>query len=218
MAAWNERHGNVSRAFDEWKLVEADIRAFTHLGLAFAEAEFDRIWKEVSEAPGDPDGPGLPDVFEARVGNLYPQDFDWMLLSGALRDSVTSFEVYLEKAREEVLRHHGQPIEVADNSPYWRELRRFFAQLGVTIETDGVKAVRDLRHFLAHRRGELRTEALRKAFPAEEDSGAFPPLEVELTEQSVTASMDTLASAARAIDAQVYAHSWGGTRIKSLKP
>jgi hypothetical protein len=82
------------------------------------------------------------------VSKLHQHDFDWMLLSGVLRDAVTSFEVYLEKAREETLRHQGQPIPVEDESPYWRSQKRFFRQLGIEIETDEVKQVRELRNFL----------------------------------------------------------------------
>jgi hypothetical protein len=46
----------------------------------------------------------------------------------------------------------------------------------------------------------------------------FPPLEVELTEHGVTADMDVLAAATRTIDAVVYDHSWGSTRINDLVP
>src|SRR4051812_46716494 len=114
MSHWNEQQGRVSRAFDEWKLIDADQRAFLRLGIGFATREYDRLWKEASEEQYYEGGPELPDTFEAKVDGLYQNDFDWMFLAPILRDAVTSFEVYLEKAREEVLRHQGKPIEVGD--------------------------------------------------------------------------------------------------------
>ena len=42
---WNEEQGRVSRAFDEWKLIDIDQRAFLRLALEFANREYDRLWK-----------------------------------------------------------------------------------------------------------------------------------------------------------------------------
>ena len=140
-----------------------------------------------------------------------------MHLAGVLRDAVTTFEVYLEKAREEVLAHQGQPIGVAARTPTWWEFKDFFAQLGVTIETAKVKEVRHLRHFLTHRRGELRTEDLRHEFQATH-SDVIPPWMVELTKERVLQAMDVLAQAVRQIDPAVYQYSWGRVPIPNLRP
>jgi hypothetical protein len=37
-SGWNESRGTVSQAFDEWKLIDGDQRAFLRLGLDFATA------------------------------------------------------------------------------------------------------------------------------------------------------------------------------------
>ena len=129
MVGWDEGQGRVSRAFDEWKLVDADQRAFLRLGLSFAAAEYDRLWQESEQEPYYDGGPELIDSFEAKVGNLHQHDFEWMFLAAVLRDAVANFEVYLEKAREEVLRHQGQPIAVLPHSPTWRASKTFFRQL-----------------------------------------------------------------------------------------
>lgn len=213
---WNEEQGQVSRAFDEWKLIDADQRAFLRLGLEFATREYDRLWKETEQEPYYQGGSELPDAFEAKVDGLYQIDFDWMFLAAVLRDAVTSFEVYLEKAREEVLAHHGQPIQIADDSPYWGPQKRFFRQLGVQIETDEVKEVRALRGFLTHRRGELRTEEQREQY-RKERAGELVPLAVDLSQKDVVEAMDKLAAAVRLIDAAVYDYSWGGARIPNLR-
>jgi hypothetical protein len=194
-----------------------DIRAFLRLGLAFADTEYPRIWKEAGEESSEEGYPEQIDVFERRVG-IHQYEFDWMLLSAVLRDSVTNFETYLEKAREEVLLHQKKPIEIPQNLPHWKEFKRFFRQLGVAIETDDVKRVRSLRGFLTHRRGELRTEALRKQFQQRESSDLFAPLSVELTRDEVVAEMDVLADAVREIDIAAYRYTWGRTALPGLRP
>lgn len=217
VANWDEKQGRVSRAFDEWKLIERDQRTFLRLGLAFATAEYDRLWELSAEEPYIEDGSDQLESFAEKADGLHQPDFDWMHLSGVGRDAVTNFEVYLEKAREEVLHHHGQPIAIADDSPKWGALKRFFRQLHVLIETEDVKRVRDLRHFLSHRRGELRTEELRNKFQ-ETQTDLFPSWAVELNEERVTESLDALAVAVRSIDPAVYEHTWGRTRITRLRP
>jgi len=217
MSHWNEEQGRVSRAFDEWKLIDADQRAFLRLGLEFSTREYDRLWKEAADEPYYDGGPELPDAFEAKVASLYQNDFVWMFLAAVIRDAVTSFEVYLEKAREEVLAHHGQPITVGEETPYWAQQKRFFSQLGVEMETDDVKEVRDLRNFLTHRRGELRSEDQREQFRTEHP-GEFLPLAVDLTSEGVIDAVDKMAAAVRAIDTAVYDYTWGRARLSSLRP
>jgi hypothetical protein len=217
MAAWDEVRGSVSRSFHEWKIIDGDQRAFLRLGLEFATVEYDRLWKESGEEPYYDGGPEQLDSFEDKVYGLHEQDFAWMLLSGVLRDAVTNFEVYLEKVREEVLGHHGQQIGVPGRSPNWKRLKRFFRQLDVEIESPGVSEVRELRHFLTHRRGELRTEELRKQFQAIH-SDVIRPWQVELPKERVGEAMDTLAAAVRAIDSAVYEYSWGRVHLPDLRP
>jgi len=217
MASWDEEKGRVSGAFDEWQLIDGDQRAFLRLGLEFATREYDRLWKESEQEPYYEGGPELIDSFEAKVDNLHQHDFDWMLLAGVLRDAVTSFEVYLEKAREEVLRHQGQPIPVEDESPRWGPQKRFFRRLGVEIETAEMKQVRDLRNFLTHRRGELRTEEQREQY-REEHPNEFPRLAVDLGQENVVEAMDKLATAVRRVDPTVYKYTWGRVPLPNLTP
>lgn len=210
--SWCENQGRVSRAFDQWKLIDHDQRTFLRLGLEFASREYDRLWQESGQEPYDEDGPDHLESFENKVGGLHQHDFDWMHLSGVTTDAVTNFEVYLEKAREEILAHHGRPTVPAEESPKWGQIRRFFAQFGIEVDTEDVKQVRGPRHFLSHRRGELRTEELRDTFQVTH-SDRFPPWYVELDPARVIAALDVLATAVRAIDASVYEYSWGRIRV-----
>ncbi|MGD0165913.1 MAG: hypothetical protein ABSC51_01290 [Gaiellaceae bacterium] len=213
MSDWDEAQGPVSRAFNDWYLTDRDQRAFLHLGLRFSETMYEQLWQEVLHEPGDPEGDMPIDVFSERVDGLLGPDYDWMHLAGVIRDAVTNFEVYLEKAREEVLHFQGQPVEIPENSPKWWVLSDFFSHLGVDIEALGVKETRDLRHFLTHRRGELRTEKLRETYAAT-NSAAFGSYVIDLDEEKVKDVLDILGAATRSIDRFVWQYGWGGVRIE----
>lgn len=210
---WDEQQGRVSTAFNDWYLVDQDQRTFLRIGLQLAREKYDEVWEQASHEPGDPDGPELVDVFDDRIGGLWPHDYEWMHLAGVLRDSVTNFEVYLEKASSEVLGSHGLKW---DGSPRWGELKRLARALGITLESDDVREVRDLRHFLTHQRGELRTEDQRRKF-AQDSTDVIPPIVVELGEESVLTAMDRLARAVRSIDPAIWEHTFGGQRLTNLE-
>lgn len=77
-----------------------------------------------------------------------------MLFSGVVKDSVTAFEVYLEKAGGEALKWHNEPPlkrAKGEESPRWPVLVDFYERLGVAF-SDGVHEVRHLRHLLTHQR------------------------------------------------------------------
>lgn len=211
-SGWDEAARRVTRAFDDWKLTEPRLRTFLSLGLSFLTEGVERTWEEIGRRPALDDGLEQIDVFDDEVG-LYPQDFEWMHAAAVLRDAVSAFEVYLEKAREEVRRAHGHDEVVEAQAPRWGQLRRFFLDIGVEIQTADVADVRDLRHFLTHRRGELRTPALRRQFASEH---VMPPLAVELSEAQVIAAMDMLAEAVRSVDHAAWRYSWGRQRSNTL--
>jgi hypothetical protein len=214
MTAWSEEMGRVSRAFNDWVLTDQEQRAFLRLGLLFSGEAYDRLWAEAGSEPGDPDGPDHLETFEAKVDGLHPYEYEWMHNAAVLRDAVTSFEVYLAKAREEVLHRHGHPRGPEERQPRWGKLRQPFEKLGVDLETEELTRVRDLRHFLTHWRGELRTEEQRKKFAAETDG--IPEILVSLDEAAVLASMDVLAAHVRSADQAVYVYTWGRQRHPDL--
>jgi hypothetical protein len=209
---WDERQHRVSRAFSEWALIERDQRAFLRVGLRMARQKYDEYWDEAGREPGDPENEDQVGAFERKVDGLWPHDYEWMLAAAVLRDAVTSFEVYLEKASAEVLLRHSKAWA---KDPHWWELRDFFQLLGVTIESTEIRAVRDLRHFLAHQRGELRTDTQRKKFAAEHED-LLPPISVELDEHRVLGKMDVLAKAVREIDTVAWEYAWGGKQLPDL--
>lgn len=214
MGAWNEKTGGASRAFNDWALTDQEQRAFLRLGLLFSAEAYERLWTEAGHEPGDPDGPDHLETFEAKVDGLHPYDYEWMHNSAVLRDAVTSFEVYLAKAREDVLHRHGHSRGPGERQPSWATLRKLFEVLGVDLQTAELTRVRELRHFLTHWRGELRTAEQREKFAAETDG--IPEILVRLDETAVLTSMDVLAAHVRRADEAVYAPTWGGQRHPDL--
>lgn len=213
---WNDNEGTVSRAFDDWKLVHQDIRAFMRLGLRFSTEAYDAIWERISHEPAEDDSSDIPELFHREVEGLWQNDFKWMLLAAVVKDAVSAFEVYLERGADEVLEHHGLAFvrRNPESALYWRELVAFYNDyLGILIETDEVKPIRNLRHFLTHKRGELRTDALREKFQTPEDEWA---LNATLRDSDVERHLDTLAGEVRRIDPKVYQFSWGGDRVEAL--
>ena len=132
-----------TRAFDDWRIIDRDIRAYLRFGLKIVEGAYEGIWEEAANEPSSGEGPELPDVFHDRVGGIWPDDFRWMFLSGALKDAVTAYEVYLEKAIEEVLCHNGRTLghSTDERSLSWRRLRKFYDRvLGVSVDNKDVNA------------------------------------------------------------------------------
>jgi hypothetical protein len=213
---WNESRGVVTRAFDRWRITESDIRRFLTLTTRWMDERYQDLWDEVSARPGSEDD-DQSDVFHREVDGLWPEDYHWMMQAAVIRDAVTAFEVYLEKATSEVLQFHGHAWKLKPGrTPYWEDLVRFTSgYLGVSIDTGPVRRVRALRHTLTHMRGELRTQEQRDQFGVEEDSG-FQGNRAVLTTELVIDSLDELATVVRKVDAAAWRFSYGGNRIANL--
>lgn len=212
---WNEGFGIVTRSFDEWRMTDSDIRAFLALTTRWMDERYQQVWNELGEQPGWEDGPELPDLFHRAVDGLWPPDYHWMLQAAVVRDAVSAFEVYLEKAGDEVLRRHGYTWKVKlGRTPVWPDMVTFFSgQLQVGVDTDRVQHVRNLRHTLTHLRGELRSPQQREQFGQNDDSG-FPSFRAELSVETVTGALDELAVVVRQVDQVAWRFSWGDGRLE----
>ncbi|MFF3058314.1 hypothetical protein [Streptomyces sp. NPDC057909] len=230
---WNESAGTVSRAFDEWLHSERNIRAFLRLSTAWSERGYDSSWSRAEEsfaAVFDPDrhyGDEHVDIFDSSVGGLWPTDYTWMLQAATLKDAVTAFEVYLEKALEEALHRRryekdGQRVSLRlavgknQESPGWRTIVAAHRVLGTIVDTDSVKEVRALRHLLTHQHGELRTEEIRERFceaateaTLEEYERSYVGGKVHLGEARVLKCLDWLGAVVRSADPPVWEIEWG---------
>jgi hypothetical protein len=212
VAGWDEYHGTVTRAFDEWRGTDLDVRSFLSFGLRASASTYERQWEEAGEQPAWPGGPERPDHFHDRIDGLWPHDFDWMLMAAVLKDGVTAFEVYLEKAMEEMLRAHGgsAPAETNARTPSWEKITVFYKRaVGIHLKGDQVlRDVRDLRHILTHKRGGLRTDEDRERFGKDEDGWIGD--HVQLTRAATVEHLDVLAGHVRRVDPLAYAVAWAG--------
>jgi hypothetical protein len=135
-------------------------------------------------------------------------EFDWLLMNLVVRDGVTLYEVYLEAVLHEVVTHRVHGTTIGETSPQWRQLTAVFKQsFGTDIEPAEAKKVIALRHLLTHRRGELRTDALRKEYDTKEYD--FPDVAVPLKPDEVFAHLDALAAAVGRVDRVMYPYARG---------
>ena len=146
--------GKVTWAFDEWRLAERELLAFLRLGLKLSKEGFDRLWDEIGRMPASEDGPERIDLFDEATDGLSPLKFDWILMNLVVRDAVTLYEVYLEKALHEVAEYRVGATVVGERSPEWNKLKPIYRRIFKTDpEPVDVRAVIRLRNLLTHRRG-----------------------------------------------------------------
>jgi hypothetical protein len=200
--------GKVTRAFDEWRLAERELLAFLRLGLKLSKEGFDRLWDEIGRMPASEDGPERIDLFDVATDGLSPLQFDWLLMNLVVRDAVTLYEVYLEKALHEVAEYRVGATVVGERSPDWNNLRPIYRGIfKKDPEPVDVHAVIRLRNLLTHRRGELRTDSLRAEYDTKEYG--FPDIWIRLEPETVVRHLDTLAASVARIDDTMHGLAWG---------
>jgi len=231
---WNEASGTVSQAFDDWKWNDRENRAFLRLSAQWSDNAYQQTWDEAEEsfaARFDPDRHYADehlDLFEDAVDGLWPHSYAWIAEASVVKNAVTAFVVYLEKALQEAL---GSSLTLEGNkhtirlttppkfeSPGWKTLVTAHKVLGAEVETDEVKWARDLRHLLTHQNGELRSEDALARFrdlDAERDQDEINRAriggKVPLGVPRVQKILDSLAAVIRMADAPAWAMCWSPT-------
>lgn len=206
-SSWDADAGLVTRAFDDWRLAERELRAFLRVGLEFSAEGYGARWERLSRQPSDGEGPELIDLMDAEVEGLSSLQFDWLLMNLVVCDGVTLYEVYLEKALHEVGSRVGATV-VGEKAPFRSQIKAIYpAAFGENPAPDDVKAVMALRDLLTHRRGELCTDALRDRYDTAEYD--LPDLSVRLTPEIVTDHLDTLSTSVDRIERVLFPLAWG---------
>lgn len=188
-------------AYRHWERARRDIHGVLLLGTEWFSEALDKRFHEIAATPSD-ESDDIVDVLDDETFGASWDYGDWIRAS-VLKDAVTAFEVYLEKAREDVLNYIGLTAEhmTDKRTPRFHELESFFAMFGLRIGSPGVKAVRDRRHILTHRRGELR-----RAEEARLSHSGQPPTATEtltLTNDGVLDDLSVLDDIVRSIDLRV---------------
>jgi hypothetical protein len=209
---WNPGSGLVTRAYDDWHMAEKGLRSFLRLGREFSEEGYQSRWDRIAKSPGDENGPEVEDLFYDETGGLTSIEFDWLLMNLVVRDGVTLYEVYLETVLHEVVAHRVHGTIVGETSPQWRKLTAVFKQaFGMDIESSQVKEAIALRHLLTHRRGELRTDAMRKQHDKKKHD--FPDIAVRLEPDEIFGHLDALADAVEKVDRVMFPFAWGDAPV-----
>src|SRR5258708_3473938 len=127
-----------------WRVTDCGIPKFLRLTTRWVDERYHHLWDEIGAPPGAAGAPDQPYPVTREVDGLWPEDYHWMLRAAVIRDAVTAFEVYLEKATSEVLRRHGYAWKVKPGqTPRWDELVKFTSgYLDVTVDSDPVRRVR----------------------------------------------------------------------------
>lgn len=226
MSGWDQEHGTVSRAFDDWRLVEADIRAFWTLTTRWVQAAHSEAWASAESKARDIFDPERHDtdlawdMYLGKVNQLPVDDHLWMVNSATIRDAVTAFEVYLEKSACEVVAPYGFAFTTVgeQESPSWYNLKVVHQHFRNNVDTHPVRGARNLRHLLTHQRGELRTAARRGEFAGEVlDDLKLGPFEVPLPSERVNQLLDDLAVAVRGYDANIWGIAYGSVHMSNLE-
>ena len=205
---WNPGAGLVTRAYDDWHLAEKGLRAFLRLGQEFSEEGYESRWERIAKSPGSENGPEIEDLFYDETSGLTSIEFDWLLMNLVVRDGVTLYEVYLETVLHEVVSYRVHGTTIGETSPQWKQMTSVFKRTFETdIEPPAVKKVLALRHLLTHRRGELRTEALRKQYDTKEYD--FPDISVRLKPDEIFGHLDALAGVVEEVDRIMFPYAWG---------
>jgi hypothetical protein len=192
----------VTRSYDDWRFGDRELRAFLRVGLELSAEGYEARWNRLSQEPSDGEGPELIDLMEAEVDGLSSLQFDWLLMNIVIRDGVTLYEVFLEKALYEVAELVGVTV-VGERSPSWRQIKGAYAGVfRVDPAPKAVERVIALRDLLTHRRGELRTKALQERYDTAEYG--FPDLSVRLKPNDVVRHLDTLAKSVARIDQVIF--------------
>lgn len=198
---WSDPHG-------EWALTNEEIHGFLRMGTEWMSAALERLYDEIGARPSDGEDGEWIDIFERETHGVGMGQFPRLTMAAALREGVTAFEVYLEKAREHVLNQVGLTAthKTDAHTPRWHELRTFFKLFGLDIETRDVQDVRDRRHILTHKRGQLRRDEDRRLSHHGEDPGVFVREdELNLTAAGVREDLRVLADMVRAVEAALVA-------------
>ena len=227
-AGWKEHPNGCSTAtdaFDKWLLVDRDQRAFLTVSLEAGTKALADLWTQAEDECRYSEYPDAHlDRYHELAQGLWPQDYEWFLLTSVLRDAVSAYEVYLENAMNRVLESHGVERSRSDWAPRWAEHLTFFkGLLGVDPRPPEVLRIIKLRNLLTHRRGELRTAAEREEFgrnaiddPDPEGLDIFPHASISMSSARTIEYLDTLGRAVRTVDPVAWVYSYGRRRIPYL--
>lgn len=148
-----------------WKRDEEELRAYLRATNKAIDDWFDERWNETVEQAAeifDPDQHDeyLPNELFHEAYGISPASYYRQLSGAVLKDSITLYELFLERLAHTVLRRFGAGLSTAETDDSWRwdSCVLFYRHyLGVEVEPPEIEAIRWMRNKLAHLHGSLRT-------------------------------------------------------------
>lgn len=158
-------YGDTTYEYSLWNLDELEVRGFLISSNRGMQEWFSLKWQEAEEKANelfdpDYDDVSLPyDLFTDSVG-VDPVSYFWQLSSAVVKDACSLYEVYLERAADNLVRQHGARLAKlqTEESWTWTECRAFYqSYLGCDIKPPLIENIIWMRNKMTHLRDELRT-------------------------------------------------------------
>lgn len=148
-----------------WKRDEGELRAYLLATNKAIDAWFEERWNEAVEQAAeifDPDQHDeyLPNELFHEAYGIWPASYYRQLSGSVLKDSITLYELFLERLANTVLRRFGAGLSTAETDDSWRwpDCVLFYRHyLGIEVASPEIEAIRWMRNKLAHLHGSLRT-------------------------------------------------------------
>ena len=129
---------------------------------------------------------------------------------------VAYFEVYLEDAVQEVGEELGfrMAADGRKDGPDFSSLAKFCRRIGLEVENPEVKRIRELRHWVAHRRSSIETAGT----PGELDLEKWRERQVRrVSPEQIRADAEVLHDVIRAVDPTLWRARWLGEPSGELR-
>lgn len=206
---WDGARRCTSRAYFGWNSHLKAVYSYFEFTSATCGAAYQSTWERAGRECVGTEFDQYQ-VFEMLTVEPLPVDHSWMLRASVIKDAVSGFDVYVEKAVNEAYRKLDKPQ--LPGNVCWPKVVKAYDRLAAdhtpaglaapVVETDDVCYVRDLRHVLTHRQGRLRTEGDRAKLSAVAGRDEFE--RVHLSDEVVRDAAAALDAAARRLDPLVW--------------
>lgn len=177
-----------------WQRDEEELRAYLRATNKAIDAWFGERWNEAVDRAVEIFDPEqhdeyLPNEIFHEAYGIWPASYYRQLSGAVLQDSITLYELFLERLANTVLGTFGASLSTAgtDDSWRWPDCVLFYRHyLGVEVESPEIEAIRWMRNKLAHLRGSLRTQEGKVRFEHHlSDFGLNAPSSVEEAEMGL---------------------------------
>ena len=212
--AWDEE-GHSTRAFEAWTMSRDDILIFFDLTHGWSTVEYKRLRRAAEVSAAETYG-DVPAEFDRLAKGLWPTTYEEILCASGYVMLVAYFEVYLEDALQEVGEQLGFRMEPdgRKDGPDFSSLAKVFRRIGLEVETTEVKRIRELRHWVAHRRASIETAGT----PGEVDLEKWRDRrDRRVSIDQVRADAGVLHDVIRAVDPTMWRARWLGEPSENLR-